>query len=66
MIEREIGDLEGLPLGIGHIAIGCALGYLDYRFDDLHWREGRPRAAAWYAQFAERPSMRLTAPHEDA
>ena len=39
------------PLTIGHVAIGVALGYLDFRFDELHWRDGRPRLAAWHATF---------------
>ena len=30
-------------LTIGHIAIGIALSYLDFRFADLAWRDGHPR-----------------------
>ncbi|TXM81400.1 glutathione S-transferase, partial [Methylobacterium sp. WL122] len=43
------------------IALACALGYLDLRFADLGWREGRPNLAAWLADFSERASMRATA-----
>jgi glutathione S-transferase len=39
-----------------------ALGYLDLRFPDLAWREGRPATAAWYAVFEGRPSMVATVP----
>lgn len=46
---------------IGTIALACALAYLDLRFGDLGWREGRPALAAWFATFDERPSMRATA-----
>ncbi len=46
------------------IATGCALGYADFRFPGLAWRKGRPRLAAWEAEFAERPSMRATRPHD--
>jgi glutathione S-transferase len=57
-------EAEGLaPAGgadIGHIAIGCALGYLDFRFGADNWRHGRPRLSAWYAEFARRPAMRAT------
>jgi glutathione S-transferase len=49
-------------LDIGTLAIACALGYLDFRYPDLAWREGRPAAAAWYARFEARPSMVATAP----
>ena len=45
---------------VGHIAMGCALGYLDFRFAADNWRTGRPRLSGWYAEFARRPSMRAT------
>jgi glutathione S-transferase len=45
---------------VGHITMGCALGYLDFRFAADNWRTGRPRLSGWYAEFARRPSMRAT------
>lgn len=60
--EREAESLEG-PLTIGRITAGCACGYLDFRFADDGWRATRPKLAAWYETFAERPSMQETAPH---
>ena len=45
---------------IGQIAIGCALGHLDFRFAADDWRAGRPKLTAWYADFARRPSMQVT------
>jgi glutathione S-transferase len=59
-LEVEAGALENEPFGVGHIAVGCALSYLDFRFADLTWREGRPRLAAWQATFAARPSAKAT------
>jgi glutathione S-transferase len=56
-------EAEGLGTAgadIGHIAIGCALGYLDFRFAADDWRNGRPGLAAWYGEFARRPAMRAT------
>ncbi|HWY64517.1 MAG TPA: glutathione S-transferase N-terminal domain-containing protein [Rhizomicrobium sp.] len=47
---------------IGEIAVGCALGYIDFRLPDLDWKGSHPRLAAWYAQFCEYPSMKATAP----
>ena len=38
--EREAESLITTPFGIGHIAIGCALSYLDFRFADEDWRKG--------------------------
>jgi len=64
-IEREAGEVEAAPFGIGHVGLACALGYLDFRFEDLGWRSGRPRAAAWFGKVAERPSVKLTAPAQE-
>ncbi len=61
MLERGEAVLAGPPT-IGLIAVACALGYLDYRFGVLNWRDGRSRLAAWHAAFAARPSMIATAP----
>lgn len=47
---------------IGTIALGCALGYLDFRYSGLAWRERHPVTAAWFAKFAQRESMQATAP----
>ena len=57
-LEREADALAATPFGIGHIAIGCALSYLDFRFAAEQWRTGHPRLAAWHAGFAARPSSR--------
>lgn len=65
LIERESADLEQAHFGIGHIALGCALGYLDYRFAEFGWRNGRARAAAWFEALCLRSSMRMTAPVDD-
>lgn len=52
----------GAAFDIGHIACACALGYLDLRYAHLHWRDGRPALAAWFAVVSERPSMVATMP----
>lgn len=65
LLERETGALDAAPFGIAHITIGCALGYLDFRFADLGWRDKHPRLAAWFAVFSERPSVRETLPFND-
>ncbi|WP_147026659.1 glutathione S-transferase [Methylobacterium oxalidis] len=51
-------------LDIGTIATAVSLGYLDLRFADLAWSRRHPRIAAWYAAFAQRPSMQATRPPE--
>ena len=60
-IEEEMDLLEG-RVTIAEIAIGCGLGYLDFRQPEEPWRDGHPRLAAWYEQWCARPSMRETAP----
>lgn len=55
-------EAYGDRVDIGTITTGCALGYLDYRFADLDWREPHPRAAEWFASFSRRPAMRMSEP----
>lgn len=49
-------------IDLGTIALGCALGYLDFRYADFGWRERHPSMAHWYEQFAARESMTKTRP----
>jgi glutathione S-transferase len=65
-LEAEAGVLERTPYGIGHIAVGCALSYLDFRFDGDTWRQTHPKLAAWHATIAARPSFRLTEAVDDS
>lgn len=58
---RWMSHLHG-PVDAGHIAVGCALGYLDLRHGDRNWRAGRDVLAAWEKEFAARPSMLATKP----
>ena len=62
-LEGEAASLDG-PLDIGEVALGCALGYLDFRFAGEDWRSAHPKLAGWYEAFAERASMQATIPHE--
>lgn len=59
--EREAAALASKPVDVGHVALGCALGYLDFRFADDPWRAARPALTGWYDAFAMRPSMVATA-----
>jgi len=60
-LEREVGTF-GKAVTIDQIAVGCALGYLDFRFAADRWRDRRPNLARWYDSFAKRPSMVATEP----
>lgn len=57
--ERRAGD----DLGIADIGVACGLGYLDFRFPDEVWREGRPRLTAFYETISRRPSWAATDPN---
>lgn len=61
-LDDEAQALNETGFSIGHVAVGCALGYLDYRFDTLDWRGAAPRLAEWYAETRARPSLRNTEP----
>src|SRR5262249_5966771 len=64
-LEHEADALAASGFTVGHLAIGVALAYLDFRFDHLHWREGHPRLAAWHATFNARPSVQANQPVDD-
>jgi len=63
-LDRLESECEGFAerVDIGTLAIACALGYLDFRFAEDGWREGRPKLAAWYEEIARRPSLVATRP----
>src|SRR5262249_21534924 len=65
-LGREAGELAASAFGIGHIAIGCALCYLDFRFGNKDWRTDHPGLARWHADFCARPSVRATEPIDDS
>jgi glutathione S-transferase len=65
-LEREAEALTRTPFSIGHVAIGCALSYLDFRFGDEDWRKDRLHIANWHAAFAARSSVRATSPVDDS
>lgn len=65
-IEHEAPALAASEFSIGHVALGCALSYLDFRFADFDWRRAHPAAAAWHESFSARPSVQATEPVDDS
>jgi glutathione S-transferase len=53
--------LDG-PLTLGQIAVGCALGWFDFRYGSVEWRKSRPKLAAFAKRISDRPSMQATKP----
>jgi glutathione S-transferase len=64
-LEAEAEALAASGFTIGHLAIGVALGYLDFRFPSLAWRDGHPKLAAWHESFDARASVRANLPVDD-
>lgn len=60
-LEHDIEELAG-PLTIGQIAVGCAVGWLDFRRPVGDPLAKRPNLASWYRAFLKRPSMAATMP----
>jgi glutathione S-transferase len=50
------------PLTIGQIAVGCALGWFDFRYGHVDWRKSRPKLAAFAKAMNDRASMKATVP----
>ena len=62
VLERKWMEHLNGPIDMGVIAVGCALGYLDFRFPEDVWRTEYPVLAVWYEEFSKRPSMQATWP----
>ncbi len=60
VLEEEADALSRLDAA--SIAAGCGLGYLDFRFADWGWREGRPAIAKWFKECNAGESMQSTIP----
>lgn len=66
-MSKELGNNHwcmGTPFTFADIAVGCALGYLDFRFPELDWRERHPNLARLHDRLMQRPSFADTVPHD--
>ncbi len=52
----------GIHLSLADIAVGVALGYLDFRFPGIHWRERHPNLHKLQDRLMQRPSFADTKP----
>lgn len=59
--ENNADSLAG-SLDLAQIALGCLLGYLDFRFDNSNWRSKHPKLEAWYAEAAKSDCFAQTDP----
>jgi glutathione S-transferase len=57
-LEEEAPKLERDPFDLGHIMIGCALSYANFRMNFLPWREDHRAISRWHNEkFLKRPSV---------
>jgi glutathione S-transferase len=58
----ERSNCVGIHLSLADIAVGAALGYLDFRFPNIDWRGRHPNLGALYERLAQRQSFIETVP----
>ncbi len=59
-MSQGLGDkpfCSGIHLSLSDIAVGCALGYLDFRFPDIAWRDDHPNPHKLYDKLMQRQSF---------
>lgn len=59
-MSKGLGDQSfctGINYSLADVTVGCALGYLDFRFADIDWRATYPNLAQFYAKVSARPSF---------
>lgn len=65
-MARGLGDkpfCSGIHLSLSDVAVGCALGYLSFRFPQLEWRTTHPNLARLADKLALRQSFADTRPN---
>jgi glutathione S-transferase len=48
---------SGVHFSLSDVAVGCALGYLDFRFPEIAWRQRHPNLTKLQDKLALRPSF---------
>ena len=64
-MSKGLGDkpwCSGIHFSLSDIAVGCALGYLDFRFAQIDWRGEFANLAKLHEKLAQRQSFIDTAP----
>ena len=66
-MSEQLGEKSfctGTHFSLADIAIATALGYLEFRFADINWKETHPNLDKLYSKLMLRPSMADTVPHD--
>jgi glutathione S-transferase len=64
-MSKSLGDKSyfvGIHLSLADIAVGVALGYLDFRFPEINWRDPHPNLLKLQDRLMQRPSFVDTKP----
>ena len=64
-MSEDLGEKKwctGDLMNLADVATGCALGYLDFRFPDIKWREAHPNLAKLADRLNELEPFKDTAP----
>ena len=64
-MSQGLGDKPyccGTHLNLADLAVGCALGYLDFRFPHIGWRENYANLAVLQEKLAQRASFMESSP----
>ncbi|MBW8828262.1 MAG: glutathione S-transferase N-terminal domain-containing protein [Burkholderiales bacterium] len=64
-MSKGLGDkpfCSGIHFSLSDIAVGCALGYLDFRFPEIDWRSRHPNLAKLNEKLSQRQSFIDTVP----
>lgn len=64
-LENEVPLLTERPFAVGHAAIVCALGQIDFRYAECGWKAAHPALAVWYRDLLLRPSVAETSIKDD-
>jgi glutathione S-transferase len=68
-MARGLDDKQwcmGTPFTFADVAVGCALGYLAFRFPDIDWRTRHPNLGKLHDKLMQRSSFADTVPRETA
>ncbi|MDO9224708.1 MAG: glutathione S-transferase [Pseudomonadota bacterium] len=64
-MSEELGQqayCTGDTFNLADIALGCTLGYLDFRFPEIDWRRAHPNLSELYDRLMQRPAFKDTVP----
>ena len=66
VMSERLGDSAfcmGVHYTLADVAVGCALGWLAFRFPEIGWRDDYPNLARLFDKLSERPSFKDTIPY---